>query len=81
MTPPVEWHDNEPTFPDFLQPRKLTAEEAVARIEGVLKAARIDVAIGGERRGRAWMIATFPDGAEFDGNIDTIVSDGLRNGR
>ena len=62
MTPPVEWHDNEPTFPDFLPPKPepvlLTAYEAQERIKGVLEAAGITCLITGR------ISAVFPDGAK-----------------
>lgn len=82
---PVDWHDNEPTFPDFLppkpQPVELTPEDAQKRIEGVLRASGITVRIGSCGCCPPWMVATFPDGATFDGDIDTIDADGLSHQR
>jgi hypothetical protein len=69
MTPPVEWHDNEPTFPDFLppkpEPKQLSREEAEARLEGVLEAAGISLDLYASEGGMVDVIATFPDGAAF----------------
>lgn len=61
MTPPVEWHDNEPTSPDFLPPIKrklwLTPQEISERIGGVLAAAGIKADFRA-----ADVEITFPDG-------------------
>jgi hypothetical protein len=79
---PVDWNEYEPTFPDFLppvekpQPVVLNDADAQSRIEGVLKAAGIKVRIGSCGCCPPWMVATFPDGAVFDGDIDTIAADG-----
>lgn len=66
MTPTVEWHDNEPEFPDFLPPKpasiELTVAQAAERIKDVLAAAGIDIDTGIDIDG-AWVSATFPDGA------------------
>jgi hypothetical protein len=77
MTPPIEWNDSEPGFPDHLPPKaELTPEDAQARIEGVLKAAGIRVHIGSCGCCPPWMRVTFPDGATFEGDIDHIDADG-----
>jgi hypothetical protein len=60
---PIEWNESEPGFPDFLppkpEPQRLTEEEVVWRIKGVLKAAGIEAFITDAR-----ISAVFPDGAE-----------------
>ncbi|MCP1937369.1 hypothetical protein J2R95_003164 [Bradyrhizobium japonicum] len=74
MTPPVEWHDNEPEFPDFLPPIKrkpvLSREEATQRLTGVLEAAGITAALFGTA------LISFPDGTVY-GPLDfSVVSRG-----
>lgn len=75
MTPPVEWHDNEPTFPDFLPPLPpkplwLTPQEGCARLEGVLKAAGIKAYFRAED-----VEITFPDGERCLDDF-TVMVDG-----
>jgi hypothetical protein len=63
MTPPIEWNDSEPGFPDHLppvpkKPLWLPPAEIRERIEGVLKAAGIDAYFNATD-----VEITFPDGA------------------
>jgi hypothetical protein len=62
MTPPIEWNDSEPGFPDFLPPQTdpvaLMPEQVAERIKGILEAVGVDVYITGAR-----ISARFPDGA------------------
>jgi hypothetical protein len=72
----VEWHDNEPTFPDFLpplpEPKVLTAAAAAERLKGVLEAAGITADF---RIGTMWDL-TFPDGAKCYEEDFYVVADG-----
>jgi hypothetical protein len=76
---PVDWNEYEPAFPDFLPPvqkRELTKDEAVERLEGVLKAAGIKISMYGCSCCGEFSV-TFPDGATCDDNqVGEIEADG-----
>ncbi|MHC2284455.1 hypothetical protein [Bradyrhizobium barranii] len=75
MTPPVEWHDNEPESPDFLPPkREMSLVEALERLEGVLKAAGIRADIYNHNEG-VDIDLTFPDGATFKRSSSIFILD------
>jgi hypothetical protein len=65
---PVDWNDNEPTFPDFLPPStpnaRLTQDAAQARIKGILEAAGVRGAIVVGPAG-SYVYLDFPDGAVY----------------
>jgi hypothetical protein len=74
---PIEWNDSEPGFPDHLPPKpEITKEEAIERIEGVLKAAGIKASLYGCSCCGEFDV-TFPDGATCsDTSIGSIEVDG-----
>jgi hypothetical protein len=80
MTPPIEWNDSEPGFPDHLptklEKREISHEEAIERIAGVLKAAGIKAYMYGCSCCGEFSV-TFPDGATCDADqVGLIEVDG-----
>lgn len=79
MTPPVEWHDNEPTFPDFPPPlpgpSRITQDDAQARIKGILDAAGVRGAIVVGPAG-SYVYLEFPDGTVYSENGLFVSADG-----